>query len=114
VSDQLAFDLTELVHPEYQPTMTLAERFALFHWHNPHVADALERLADQWLNRHRKVGIGALVERLRWESGITTSGEAYRINNSYRSRYARLLLDRRPEWVGRIETRALAEERSSS
>jgi hypothetical protein len=106
----LELDLSPLTEPDYEPEASLADRFAAFHASNPHVADALERLAGQWLAAgHRKVGMKALVERLRWESGIRTTG-AYRINNSHVAFYARLLIERRPEWADCIETRrALAD-----
>ena len=103
---QYALDLSPLTEPDYSESMSLAERFAEFHAQNPHVADALERLAEQWLAAgNRKVGMKALVERLRWESGIRTEGSAYRLNNSWPAFYARLLIQRRPEWADRIETR---------
>jgi uncharacterized protein YbaP (TraB family) len=98
-------ELFDLVEPTFTETMTLADRFALFHASNPHVADALETLAAQWLARHERVGMKALWERLRWESGIRTEGSAYRLNNSHVSFYARLLIERRPEWAERIQTR---------
>lgn len=104
---QLALNLAPLVVPDYEPDLTLAERFALFHAANPHVADALEALAEQWLATNRRVGVKALVERLRWEAGIQTTGADYRINNSLTAHYARLLIQRRPEWADRIETRQL-------
>lgn len=97
--------LAEITVPDYAEHLTLAERFAEFHRVNPHVADALEALAEQWLARHRRVGMKALVERLRWETGIRTEGGAWRINNSHVAFYARLLIDRRPEWADCIETR---------
>jgi hypothetical protein len=107
---QLALTFPDLITPEYEPEMTLADRFAAFHASNPHVADALEHLAAQWLARHERVGMKALFERLRWESGIRTEGSAYVLNNSWTAFYSRLLLDRRPEWAGRITTRrALAD-----
>lgn len=110
MTSQPALDLPGLVTPDYEPDLSIDERFDLFHEANPHVADALDALARQWLARHPKVGVKALVERLRWESGVTTTGDPYRINNDFTSRYARLLLDRHPEWVGRIEVRALHKE----
>jgi hypothetical protein len=108
----LELDLRDLVTPEYSEVMSLADRFAAFHSSNPHVADALERLAEQWLAAgNSKVGMKSLVERLRWESGIQTTGSAWRINNSHVSFYSRLLIERRPEWADRIETRkALADD----
>ncbi|RNL64391.1 hypothetical protein EFK50_07660 [Nocardioides marmoriginsengisoli] len=105
-TDQLTFDLAELVEPTYSPDLSLAERFAIFHEANPHVADALESLAAQWLAAgNRKVGAKALVERLRWESGLRTEGQAYRINNSHVSFYSRLLIERHPEWADCIDLR---------
>ena len=108
---QLALDLSPLTEPDYTPELTLDERFDLFHAANPHVADALEHLAEAWLSSQRSVGVKALYERLRW-AAIETHNDPYRLNNSYTSRYARLLLARRPEGQGRIEVRALAKERA--
>jgi len=105
---QLALDLSPLTTPDYAPDLTIAERFAIFHAANPHVADALEALAAEWLAAgNAKVGAKALVERLRWESGIRTAGDTYRINNSFVSLYARLLIERHPSWADHIETREL-------
>lgn len=106
-------ELFPLTEPEYDAEMTLADRFAAFHASNPHVADALEQLAEQWLAAgNRKVGMKALVERLRWESGIRTEGSAYRLNNSWPAFYARLLIERRPEWADCIETRRAVADTS--
>lgn len=96
---QLELDLSPIDVPDYSMEMTLAERFAAFHEANPHVAHALELLAGQWLQTNSHVGMKALFERLRWESGIQTVGDAYRLNNSYTAFYTRLLIDRRPEWA---------------
>lgn len=106
MTTQLTLDLAPLEHVEHEPEATLAERFAAFHAANPHVADALESLAAQWLAAgNRRVGAKALIERLRWESGLRTDGKPYRINNSHVSFYARLLIERHPEWAEAIETR---------
>lgn len=113
--EQLTLDLPALVEPDYTPSMSLTERFMAFHAANPHVLDALEALAAQWLARHPKVSVKALVERLRWESGISTTGDPYRLNNSWTAFYARLLVERRPQWADCIEFRlAHAVERPST
>jgi hypothetical protein len=105
--EQLELPIGPLVEPDYSADLSIAERFAMFHDANPHVADALERLAEQWLVRHDHVGMKALYERLRWESGIRTEGDAYRLNNVYTAHYARLLIERRPEWVDAFRLREL-------
>lgn len=105
---QLTLDLSPLTEPDYAPHLTIAERFAIFHQQNPHVADTLELLAEQWFRAgHTRVGIKALYERARWESGVTTAGDVWRLNNDWTAHYSRLLLARRPEWADRIHLREL-------
>jgi len=102
---QAELDLSPLVHVEHDLEATLAERFTAFHLANPHVADTLESLADSWLLLHDRIGVKALFERCRWESGIQTRGDIWRLNNSWTSFYARLLIERRPEWQDAISLR---------
>lgn len=97
-TDQLALDLSPIVEPTYGSESTIAERFAEFHATNPHVADVLESLAARWLSSHDRVGIKALYEVARWESGIQTVGSVWKLNNDFTALYARLLIERRPEW----------------
>jgi hypothetical protein len=99
-------ELFPIVEPTYDEEMSLPDRFAAFHEHNPHVADALEHLTEQWFAAgHKRASMDAVMHRLRWESGIQTHGDVYRLNNSWSAFYSRVLLDRRPEWTGRIQTR---------
>lgn len=112
-TEQLTLDLSPITEPERVVGLTLDERFDSFHAANPHVADAIEALAAQWLSRHTKVGVKAVLENLRWRSGIETEGDPWRLNNSYASRYARLMVERHPDWDDRIERRALASERAA-
>jgi hypothetical protein len=90
----------------------LEERFLAFHEANPQVYSALKRLARQAIARgHRTIGIGMLWEVLRWELflGAEDPGdpEGYKLNNSYRSRYARLLMANEHDLFGVFETREL-------
>lgn len=108
MSTQLALDLAPLRTPDYAPDATIQERFEAFHELNPHVLDALETLVRQFLaSGRRRLAIGALFERLRWEHDITTEGDEFRLNNTFRSRYVRLILDRHPEWADVFQTRRL-------
>lgn len=98
--------LAPLVVPDFEPEANLSARFAAFHKANPHVADAFEVLTAQWLNAgHRRVGMKAVAERARWESGLSMASEGWKINNSYVAFYARILLDRHPEWADAITLR---------
>jgi hypothetical protein len=96
------------VAPEHCPEATLAERFEAFHALNPWVADELEELAVEALAfGEKRIGIKHFVEVLRWNYRRATTGDEWRLNNNWTSRYARLLIERRPELAQVIETREL-------
>ncbi len=89
--------------------------FERFHEQNPKVLERLEDMARRWFAEgHQSIGIGMLWEALRWFTGIETQGDAFRLNNNYRSRYVRLLIERNPEWADRFQVRALGQERSAA
>ena len=90
---------------------TIEEAFEAFHAANPHVYRHLVRLARVWRERRgdERLGIGMLFEVLRWQLKVETrdGDSAWRLNNNYRSHYARLIMDREPDLAGVFETRAL-------
>lgn len=82
--------------------------FWRFHRENPHVYDELVKLARTWrAKRSERVGIGMLFEVLRWHLTISTAGDPFRLNNNYRSYYARLIMSQEPDLDGVFETRTL-------
>lgn len=89
---------------------TIAEAFAEFHRANPWVYDTLVDLARDLVRRGRKrIGIGMLFEVLRWHYQRTTNDPAsdFRLNNNYRSRYARIIAHQEPDLRRAFETRRL-------
>ena len=112
MTTQLALDLA-IVAPAYVPGMTLAERYEAWRAVNGHVVDAFEHYAAVWLSRHERVGAKQIAEQLRWASGVSESGTAWKLDNNMTSRVARELLERHPEWAGRITVRALSSERAA-
>lgn len=101
--------LAGFVTPDVAPTASIQERFEAFHTANPWILAHLERLTQDWLRQTggRRLGMKALFERLRWEHGIHTGGDPWRLNNVFTSRYARLLIELHPEWTDVFETRSL-------
>jgi hypothetical protein len=90
---------------------TIQAAFEEFHAANPHVYYELRRLAFDLLDRgHRFCGIGMLWEVLRWRSMMRTSGKDFKLNNNFRSRYARLLMGSEPALAGFFETREIRAE----
>lgn len=106
--EQLELDMQPYVKPEYVEGETIQQRFESFHKLNGWVLEALERMTVDYLERgHKRVGIGMLTEVLRWQYGRQTTGDAFKLNNSYRSRYVRLMVERHPEWDDVFEQRVL-------
>ncbi|MFH8771993.1 hypothetical protein [Streptomyces sp. NPDC017958] len=101
-------DIQRVQQPDIHPGQSIQQRFEAFHDLNPWVLRHLEALTTDCVAKgFRRVGIGMLFELLRWRYGEATQGDAFRLNNNFRSRYVRLLIDRHPEWARLFETRAL-------
>ena len=74
--------------------------------------DSLVTLARRWRTAgHAKCGIGMLFELIRWEHGLNVvDDDGFRLNNNYRSRYARLIMANEPDLDGFFDTRVLHSE----
>lgn len=106
VPTQLAFP--DLVLPPSEGPLSLDERFARFHANNPQVADRLREIAvDMVAHGAKRIGIGMVYEIARWSSMRTRRDEGWLLDNSFRSRYARLLADADPRLAGVFEFRRL-------
>ena len=87
---------------------TIQDRFESFHDLNPWILTALIRLADDLVEQGAsRIGVKMLVEVLRWSHARQTQGDAFKINNTYASRYARLIVSARPDLAPMIEQRVL-------
>lgn len=84
-----------------------AARFWAFHQENPHVYVALRRFALEAIatTHRRRLSINLLFERLRWYTEIETQGDPFKVNNTFRAWYARLLMRQEPALAGVFETR---------
>src|SRR4051812_35558197 len=93
------------------PQSDLERRFVMFDRANPRVYAALERLVlKEVAAGAKRLGIAKLAEQLRADPDIATQGDAWKINNSYRALYARLLIHRHPELDGVMECRERREK----
>jgi len=105
---QLGFDWLPVVPVE--AGKNIEEDFRAFHKANPHIYRILRKMALEYKragNEH--CGIKMLWEALRYNSGIRTRGDAYKLNNNYTAHYARLLMDQERELRGFFETRERAD-----
>ena len=90
--------------------MGIHDNFVVFHNANPKVYWELVRLAKEAkTNGHQKIGIGMLWEVMRWNLFYQKNdpNSEFKLNNNYRSRYARFVMDTNPDLVGLFETREL-------
>jgi len=88
---------------------TIQARFEKFHQENPHVLRELIRLAERLVDHgQRRLSINQLFEVLRFETALQTRGDHFKLNNSYRSFYVRLINDLRPDLGGRFEMRRMS------
>jgi hypothetical protein len=84
------------------------EKFWNFHEKNPQVFHELAEMAlDAHAKGKKKIGIGMLFEVLRWNRFINTTDADFKLNNNYRSRYSRILVQVYPELDGLFETRRI-------
>lgn len=92
----------------------LGQRFKAHHDAHPWVYEALVRLAQEWQRNApgQKCGGKLLIERLRWEV-MTSADYAHlghrdaALNNSFVSRWVRMMIDEHPEMDAIFQRRAL-------
>jgi hypothetical protein len=85
-------------------------QFIRFHFDNPDVYRKLVDMARNLkLRGHETVGIGMLFEVIRWQTYMETidMNSDFKLNNNYRSRYARLIMDQEPYLAGMFNIREL-------
>lgn len=86
---------------------TIQQAFLRFHSENVSVYLELRDLALEYQRTGVYVGIAHLFEVLRHNRWLRTRGDQFKLNNNYRSRYARLLMSEEPELADYFETRRL-------
>src|SRR5262245_12156125 len=93
------------------PPGSIQARFLRFHEENPLVWQYFLAAARALKESGRKkFGARAIIERLRWDMPLTTSGEGYKLNDNYTSRYVRKLVEEYPEFEDLVELRSLRTE----
>jgi hypothetical protein len=98
------------VHPANRRAKTIDARFREFHETNPLVYSNLVALAREAKAKgHNRISIGMLWEVLRWTKlvAVIDASSRYELNDNYRSRFARLIMEQEPELDGIFEVREL-------
>lgn len=86
----------------------LDARFETWLRQNEHVLTVFcERALEAQRAGRTKIGAKRLVEVMRWDTRLTSSGDAFKLNNSFTSRLVRAAIARHPELDGFFEQREL-------
>lgn len=86
-----------------QPTLfdlgPKTSKFLEYHETNPQIWKAFSRKTFQTIDRgFRQFGAKAILEIIRWETGVAADGaDGFKVNNTYAPYYARLFAVRYPE-----------------
>ena len=86
-------------------------------WHaaNPHVYELFKHFTFEAIGKgHKRLSAWLVVNRIRWETTVETSGDDFKLSNDFIAYYARLFMDDFPEHRGFFRTKPLKEERSDS
>lgn len=99
----------DLFHDGSEESDSIQERFERFHAQNPHIYVKLVRMARLLRSKgHRHLAIGMLWEITRFDRAATMEADGdWSLNDHYRSRYARLIMDTEPDLEAAFEIREL-------
>lgn len=89
---------------------TIQQRFLAYHRANPQIYRLIVHYAREAMySGHRThYGISMIYERVRWHVNIETRSEdEFKLNNDYRSRYARLVMEQEFDLADFFEIRKL-------
>ena len=85
-------------------------------WHkaNPDVWRYFEKFSFEAVNKGRKkISHWLIINRIRWEVSIVTTGDEFKISNDYIAFYARLWKARHPEHADLFTTKKMIGEPTS-
>ncbi len=84
------------------------KKFREFHEKNPQVFKQLVEMTRQLKNLgHKRAGLQMMFEVLRWRTMLKTTDTDFKLNNNYAGRYARMIMEKHPEFEGFFEIRQL-------
>jgi hypothetical protein len=89
--------------------MTVEDKFKAFDAANPDVYAMFRRFMHELLSAgHTRLSSKMIIERIRWETAITTHGSAFKIDNRFTAWYARKAIADFPHILtGRFELREI-------
>tara|TARA_R110000787_G_scaffold89941_1_gene190389 strand:- start:160 stop:471 length:312 start_codon:yes stop_codon:yes gene_type:complete len=88
--------------------INLKQKWWNWHKENPEFYSMFEDFTFQAINRgHKRLSAWLIVNRIRWETMIVTTGDDYKISNDYIAFYSRLFMHDHPEYKGFFKTKTM-------
>lgn len=88
--------------------MTNHARWLAWHEQNPQVYELFKHFTFQAIAAgHKRLSAWLIVNRIRWETAVETSGSDFKISNDFIAYYSRLFMAEHQEYVGFFRTRPL-------
>jgi|GEM_PF-740777 len=91
--------------------MSIREGFEQFNTQNPHIFKAFEQQALSAINKGRKkISAKLIINWIRWHEFLESTDLNFCINDAYQSYYARLFVEKYPQYIDKFEFRKLRNE----
>jgi len=86
----------------------LKDKWWAWHKENPEFYELFKKFTFQAIQKgHRKLSAWLIVNRIRWETMIVTTGNEYKISNDFIALYARLFMHEYPDYKGFFRTKPM-------
>lgn len=86
----------------------LEQQWREWHKENPHVYDLFDRFTREAIKRgHQRLSAWLIINRVRWETAIVTTGGDFKISNDYIAYYSREFMKLNPEYDGFFVIKAM-------
>ena len=87
---------------------SVKRKWWLWHKKNPHVYELFKKFTLIAIDRgHKQMSAWLIVNRIRWEPSVETSGNDFKISNDFIAYYARLFMHDYPQYEGFFRTKRL-------
>ena len=85
--------------------------FQIYHQNNPNIYRSFRAYSMRAIRSGRKFGAKAIFEIMRWQTGVRSNTDEFKINNTFISYYVRLFELDHPEHTKYFKKRVLKNER---
>lgn len=102
-------EITEQDYCDQMMTNTLGRKWLIWHRENPAFFELFEQFTKEAIRAgHTQLSGWLIINRVRWETDVVTTGDKYKISNNYVALFARLFMIKYPEYIGFFKTKKMS------